>query len=348
MPREFSELVAEVTERNKRNREAQWNQVAPYLGAMVQKAQYEVAKQKSYKETAEGLSAYAQQEGIGFKPVMIGDNYADVNVQQMAFNKSVEDTKPDLAWKAYSSIYGIKTPDGFGKMTPEQKTVSLAKARDEFVISESINNTIAAYPEIEAQLKADPKFATANPQQKQAIFNRIVSIEEAKQKLAMDMEKKRQEFNMEIQKYWQTTGSTAAARLQFDREKKAENTSQPMANAVNTIKELETNGKMFANHKVVIKKNKDGKFAAQVIVYNKKGDKAYYQKTDKGYWTTDKKGKWTKIDESDLKIKDVVTSLNKGYEDYQKASLAATGKVVNVVQEQEQQKTYSEFDDIFK
>ncbi len=334
MPRDFNELVNEVTERNKRNRQAQWDQVAPYLGAMIQKAQYESAKQKLYKETAEGLSAYAQQEGIGFKPVMIGNNYADINVQQMAFNKSVEDTKPDLAWKAYSSIYGIPMPENYKDMTPEQKTVSLAKARDEFAITESINNTIIAYPEIEAQLRADPKFATATPQQKQAIFNRVVTLEEAKRNMAMNLSKKQQEMQMEVQKYWQTTGATAAQRLQFDKEKEAGSADKWKTNATNVMTEMETNGMMFDNHKVKIKKAKNGKPVAEVVVYGAKGEKTFYQKTDKGYyiWKGKKKG-WVTSKEIDAEI---VNSLNKGYDAYEKESMKATGKVVDTAQPQEQ------------
>ena len=220
-----------------------------------------------------------------------------------------------------------------------------------------------AYPEIEAQLKADPKFATANPQQKQAIFNRIVSVEEAKQKLAMDVEKKRQEVNMEIQKYWQTTGSTAAARLQFDKEKEAGNTSNPMANAVNTINELKTNGMNFGNHTVKIvdqqikdKNNNVIKTLPTAEVKVRIKNKIYHvRKTNAGIYL------WNGTAWNELKLSkkgegeptvyaargkgdnvtniplSVVKSLNDGYDLYEKESMKATGKVVNAAQGQQPQ-----------
>ncbi len=339
MPKDFGQLVAEVEERNKRNREAAWNQISPYLGAIIQKANYEQQKQKESREAAEGYSQLGKQMGVEFNPLTLSSGkYASPEMQGTAFNAAATKAQPLKMYEAYASLYGWEDDPKVKSMTPGQLTVFTAKKRDDQVILDSINTTFAAYPEIAQKYMNDPKFNAATPTQKAAMINRQEAETAAAQKLQSDIAEEQRKSQQKVSEYWQTTGAMQQQQLNWQKEKSTlpGKESESSQVAANTIKTLEKEGMAFGAHTVRAYIGKDNNLRARVYIV-KNGKQQIVEKTKTGIYVKDGKD-WVKLkpktnDNGSIKeyrasvggsnifSNDIISALNKGYEAYEKAKL---------------------------
>lgn len=337
MPINFSELVDKIDQRNRQNREQAWGQIAPFLDVMTRKATYEYEKQKAKDETAAGLKVAG--DAMGMKDYA-ADTSLTPDMQKFIFNIDAERQAPDKEWEAFSSVYGVPKPDNFDNMTPQQKTVSLGRAKEDKKTIDGVNATLAAYPEAAEEVYKHPKFADGNAQVKEAIAQRALSKvlgnEKAKSELSANIEKS--EIN--IAEYWATTGSMQQQKLD------AAGQSQPKLNqgqkdALNTMRLYEKEGIVKNGHKVKIEMQGD-KFVATTIINGVK-----IKKTPSGYFYQDKSGDWRELSSKELgrdKYKDVSKALSNAMAEYDTKRIKLPDREVKPAATA----TNPDFDDIFK
>lgn len=283
MPINFSELVDRIEQRNLQNRQQMVAQIKPFLDVLTRKATYELEKRKAAEETATGLSEAAKTIGIDFTP----NTSLTPDMQKFTFNLEADRQAPRKQWEAFSSVYGVQIPENIKDMTPEQATVSLAKAKEEYSTIEAVNDTLSLYPELAQKLMADPKFSQADAKLKMAMLDKELGDEAAKKSFAQKVAMKKIETDENIRQYWSTTGALAQQKIEQDNASPKMTAGQ--VQAMSRKKLYETQGINLHGYKVKIAKQAGNKIAITTI--NGKSIK----KTPDGYWILSNDGKWREL-----------------------------------------------------
>lgn len=324
MPINFSDLVDKIEQRNLQNRQQTVAQMKPFLDVITRKATYEMEKRKAAEETAAGLAEAAKTIGIDYTP----NTSLTPDMQKFTFNLEADSQAPRKQWEAFSSVYGVQIPENLKDMTPEQATVSLAKAKEDYSTSEAVNDTLSLYPELAQKLMADPKFSQADAKLKRAMLDKELGDEAAKQTFAQKLAMKKIETDENIRQYWSTTGALAREKMKQDAEGTTTSTqNKKQQDDTALMRKMETSGFNFGTHNVKVKFSKSGEPVAETTTTTDR-----LQKTPLGIYYL-KNNKWLplKMKDKDGKVSyrgkglitaEAIKDLSAGYTAYEKAALS--------------------------
>ncbi len=281
MPINFSELVDKIEQRNLQNRQQAVAQMKPFLDVITRKATYEMEKRKAAEETAAGLTEAAKTIGIDYTP----NTNLTPDMQKFTFNLEADRQAPLKQWEAFSSVYGVQIPENVKDMTPEQATVSLAKAKEDYSTSEAINATLSMYPEIAKKLMTDEKFSSATPKVKRAMLEKELGDEDAKKKFVAGVALYKAKSDIDTQEYWRTTGTIAQQKIDAAGANGG-NLSESQKKAMSRKALYETTGVSINGYKIKIG-DQDGNKIATTLINGKS-----IKMTENGYSLLDNDGQW--------------------------------------------------------